>query len=97
MPFKEEDDVNLYHVHFYTPPGVGKAQLGLARKKNGDCYYLDRETGCVIYEQRPVVCRKYDCKGLLVHPPKRLEVLIRSGELSAYMVEAAKRRVEQNV
>tara|TARA_E500000305_G_C3806593_1_gene136489 strand:- start:73 stop:489 length:417 start_codon:yes stop_codon:yes gene_type:complete len=34
----------------------------LKTKPNGDCVYLDLETGCTNYENRPRVCRTYDCR-----------------------------------
>lgn len=34
----------------------------LKTKSNGDCIYLDLKTGCTNYENRPTVCRTYDCR-----------------------------------
>lgn len=33
----------------------------LEHKPNGDCIYLG-EGGCTIYDRRPAVCRKFDCR-----------------------------------
>lgn len=33
----------------------------LKRAANGDCVYLDRATGCTIYDRRPAICREFDC------------------------------------
>lgn len=30
-------------------------------KSNLDCWYLDRATGCTIYDRRPLMCREFDC------------------------------------
>jgi Fe-S-cluster containining protein len=35
----------------------------LARGRDGYCVHLDRETyGCLVYAQRPIPCRGYDCR-----------------------------------
>jgi len=34
----------------------------LRRLPNGDCVYLDRVSGCTIYDRRPQVCRDFDCR-----------------------------------
>lgn len=34
----------------------------LAHTANGDCVYLDGDGKCSIYEDRPEVCRMYDCR-----------------------------------
>lgn len=46
----------------------------LARKENQDCVYLDGN--CSIYEDRPVTCRKFDCRDYLGHPdmPARIAI-----------------------
>lgn len=31
----------------------------IAAKSNGDCYYLDSNRLCTVYEKRPDVCRKF--------------------------------------
>lgn len=33
----------------------------LAHRPNGDCVYLGPE-GCTIYERRPALCRRFDCR-----------------------------------
>ena len=35
----------------------------LAEKENGECYYLGNDGKCKIWEDRPLTCREYDCKG----------------------------------
>ena len=37
----------------------------LPRHSNHDCVFLDRETGCTIYDIRPKFCRGYDCRETL--------------------------------
>ncbi len=31
----------------------------LTQKSNGDCFYLDKNRLCTVYEKRPEVCRKF--------------------------------------
>lgn len=38
----------------------------LASQPNGDCIYLNRETGCTIHDRRPIECQTFDCRKLLV-------------------------------
>ena len=37
----------------------------LKAQPNGDCIYLNRETGCTIHDKRPLNCRAFDCRALL--------------------------------
>lgn len=64
----------------------------LAHKENGDCIYLDRASGCTIYEDRPATCRELDCRTLLKIPAAKRRELIRKGALSRAMIKAAKQR-----
>src|SRR5207237_1143298 len=32
------------------------------RPETGACVYLDRQTGCTIYDRRPKACRAFSCK-----------------------------------
>lgn len=50
------DDEHDYH----TVEWEGK--LKLANKENGDCIYLDRQTGCTIHGHAPVICQEFDCR-----------------------------------
>ena len=34
----------------------------LRQKKNGECIYLDEEKQCSIYENRPKICKAFDCR-----------------------------------
>jgi hypothetical protein len=55
-----EDDASAYLVEPHDSiPGA----LMLAHQPNGDCVYLDRvRGGCSIYERRPLMCRRMDCR-----------------------------------
>lgn len=44
-----------------------EGQLVLKRQDNGDCIYLDSETGCTNYENRPSICRSFDCRRGYMH------------------------------
>ena len=50
------DDVSRYKLSATTD---GTAVL--ATKPNGDCYYLGKQ-GCTIYNDRPFMCRHFDCR-----------------------------------
>ncbi len=51
------DDPNMYETHQVN------GRTALARQENGHCIYLD-DKGCTIYEDRPGVCRHFDCRTL---------------------------------
>jgi Fe-S-cluster containining protein len=40
---------------------TGHLSVVLKRKPNGDCIHL-RHRGCAIYDKRPAVCRRFDCR-----------------------------------
>jgi hypothetical protein len=62
------DDVSAYR----TVPTVmadGRKELMLARKADGACVYLgeqDGRSGCTIWERAPWVCRRFDCRKLVL-------------------------------
>ncbi len=35
----------------------GKRAIVLNKKRNGDCIFLERDSGCIAYEARPMTCR----------------------------------------
>jgi Fe-S-cluster containining protein len=51
------DEANLASYEFRL---LGERRV-LKHKPNGECIHLS-ETGCTIYEKRPLVCRNYDCR-----------------------------------
>jgi len=59
----------------------------IPQKTNGDCVYLDREFGCVIWRKRPAVCRAFDCRMAIGARPdiqaRGEELLRRKGERDA--------------
>ncbi len=52
------DDLALYDGFLDK---IGDLQF-LKTKPNGDCIFLNRETGCTAYDIRPTACRWYDCR-----------------------------------
>jgi hypothetical protein len=58
------DDVSSYQTT-ETVMGDGRLELMLARKPNGECVYLG-EKGCTIHERAPWVCRRFDCRKLVL-------------------------------
>lgn len=56
---QDGDDVNKYKTVETIYNGFSARML--EQKPNGDCVYLG-EHGCTIYEDRPIVCRSYDCR-----------------------------------
>lgn len=34
----------------------------LAKKNNGECYYLNKDNNCSIWQDRPSCCKEYFCK-----------------------------------
>lgn len=54
------DDPAKYQIEIADD---GRAML--AHKPNRDCIYLDRDKGCTIHADRPVVCREMDCGEVL--------------------------------
>jgi Fe-S-cluster containining protein len=55
------DDPSIYETVPITHPLTGEPALMLAHKDNGDCIYLGAG-GCENYENRPTICREYDCR-----------------------------------
>jgi Fe-S-cluster containining protein len=48
----------------------------MASKENGDCMYLDRETGCTIWNRRPQVCQDFDCRNILAEIERNADPLL---------------------
>lgn len=61
-----EDEHRMPHYEGKTEilrdPVSGKQVLAIRLVDGGDCVFLDRSTGCTIYEHRPAVCRTFDCR-----------------------------------
>lgn len=63
----------------------------VAKNARGDCVYLKRGQGCSIYENRPAVCREFDCAGLVMRANREdLRRLVRNGNLDKAVVKRGK-------
>lgn len=49
----------------------GRTVQALMHKPDGSCVYLG-EQGCTIYDRRPVVCREFDCRRMVLRLKKAL-------------------------
>ena len=58
------DDVGAYRT-VPTLMSDGQTRLMLARKEDGSCVYLG-EAGCTIHARAPWVCRRFDCRKLVL-------------------------------
>jgi Fe-S-cluster containining protein len=91
---EQGDDVESYRFRTLTDPATGKALFALAADENGRCVYLG-ETGCTIYERRPVLCRSFDCrKHYLMLPRQDRDNLVRLGVSSRAVFNAGRSRLK---
>lgn len=92
------DDPADYECESTVERLTGKPCFALKNQENGDCIYLDRETGCTIYERRPAPCRLFDCRQLylaLIEQSSRGQRRrwVKHGILSADVLKAARQRL----
>ncbi len=86
----DNDDPEQYYTQ-PAPPESGR-KYALAQKPNGDCIYLTQGK-CGNYENRPEVCRDYDCRiAFLLWPRKTQERMIAEGTLRREQMQAGKKR-----
>lgn len=82
---QKKDEFKKYEIEvterFAHPVAVIK------HKPNGDCWYLDRDKGCTIWDGRPSLCREFDCRVFLAMDPSKL---IEAGVLRQEIVDAAR-------
>ncbi len=50
-----------YLCRTFDHPLTGQKVFALDQKENGECIYLG-EKGCTNYENRPSICREFDCR-----------------------------------
>lgn len=67
-----------------------RGRVILAHQLNGDCVYLDRLKGCTIHDRRPHICRKLDCRTLLLLPPHVLKA-----NISPAVIQAGKKQLKK--
>lgn len=82
------DDVASYR-HRVTAQGVF-----VLAAEDGRCVYLG-ESGCTIYERRPLLCRSFDCrKHYLMLPRQDRDNLVRLGMSSRAVFNAGRARLK---
>jgi uncharacterized protein len=90
----DEDNPAEYQCH-PRDLGDGLTVNELDHKPNGDCVYLDRETGCTIHERAPVMCRQFDCRqAYRMHGRAERRRRIATGLASAAVYEAGRARLK---
>ena len=87
------DDPSLYQTREVDHPLTGKKVLMIDHKADGSCVHLGAE-GCTVYDKRPVICRMYDCRKILLTMPRKiLKELVAKGQFTAAEETAARARV----
>lgn len=83
--FPEQGD-KLYEYEFEM---AGEHAV-LKRQANGSCIYLGPE-GCTNYENRPVICRSFDCADMVMRMRKRdIPLMLREGLVSKSIIRRGK-------
>lgn len=82
-----------YQIQVAADPAGGQPVFLLATKENGHCVYLG-ESGCTIYERRPLLCRSFDCrKHYLILPRQDRDNLVKLGLSSRAVFNAGRVRI----
>tara|TARA_R110002096_G_scaffold96435_3_gene215233 strand:- start:69 stop:479 length:411 start_codon:yes stop_codon:yes gene_type:complete len=88
------DDPGLYEGHLDVIDG----RPILKTKSNGDCIYFDLEKGCTNYNNRPNVCRIYDCRSdymqWLAKPRTERRAMMKSGLLNQSVQKEGRQRLK---
>jgi len=66
---EEGDDVESYAHRVAGHRADGSAVFVLATDERDWCVYLG-ESGCTIYERRPLICRSFDCRKYYLMLPR---------------------------
>ena len=83
-----EDDPMAYRWHAEGGYAV------LDRKANGECTYLNDGT-CSIHERAPSICRRFDCRVLvLITPPETMRQRAQENPQMAEVYSAGRARAE---
>jgi putative zinc- or iron-chelating protein len=95
---EQGDNVESYRHRVITDATSGKRVFLLASDGNGKCVYLDSSgcnTGCTIYERRPLLCRSFDCrKHYLILPRQDRDNLVRLRLSSRSVFNAGRARLK---
>ena len=90
----EQGDVVESYRHRALMDSTGNTVFLLDTEANGHCVYLG-DTGCTIYERRPLLCRSFDCrKHYLVLPRQDRDNLVRLGLSSRTVFNAGRARLK---
>jgi len=89
---EQGDDVDSYRTREVTGNSEESVFL-LETTAAGACIYLG-ESGCTIYERRPLICRSFDCrKHYLILPRQDRDNLVRLKLSSRAVFNAARARL----
>lgn len=89
------DDHAKYETVPFVSPVTGKRSRMIAKAANGDCIYLDRATGCTIWEDAPIVCRTFDCADFYARfGAARIRREIAAGNASQEVADAGRKRLK---
>lgn len=65
----------------------------LHHKPNGECVYLE-DDGCSVHENRPFVCKGFDCRVLHhIKSRRELRAMVKNGEIAKTVVKAGAERL----
>ena len=72
-------------LHQYEFEMAGEHPV-MKRQANGHCIALGKD-GCTIYDKRPIMCRKFDCAGMVQGLKKRdIPKLLKDGMVSKEII-----------
>ncbi len=95
----EGDDVASYEHEIISLPAdrlgplADKSGSGpiLKRQPNGDCIYLGPD-GCSIHDRAPVICRVFDCRGLVrSYSRQQIRTMIADGLLDRDIIDRGRK------
>ena len=85
-------------AQYYTTPtrkGLdGPIEWMLLHKSNGNCIYLDEQTGCTIHDHAPWACRQFDCRRWLLGFPDAMQDLLSPDDLDGAVISSARRLLD---
>lgn len=87
------DDVSKFQTIEVPNPLTGEFALMVEQKPNGDCIYL-ADKGCSIYDDRPIICREFDCRKQYMTLTKAIrQAMVEKGMASVETFSAGKQRL----
>jgi hypothetical protein len=86
--------VETYRHRVVTDQTTGHSMFVLATEPNGQCVYLG-DSGCTIYDRRPLLCRTFDCRThYLILPRQDRDNLVKLGLSSRAVFNAGRARLK---